>query len=457
MKLSAQYLLAALAIGSTGAFVLPQGSARLNQPLDATLIENWELTQDGCVLGQTQGHPEMIDGEIISTSPLVNPQAAVTASFVSTRSGSQYLLGTPRAAGMPEHGMVNGAVQGMSPQQNYAPSPVGTEEDNSVSISRETFLAGGAIAAVAALTAGVSTFFGDSSDFVPAQSTPSGMVAKAGGSGFQKFTAGPLEPKNEILSSREVSDLFLLWNQALETGNPDTVAMRYADGAILLPTKSDIPRSDYAGIRDYFVHFLEKKPTGRILESYISTSPGSAMDVGIYEFTFENGMRIRARYSFLYTLVDGQWKIKHHHSSGMPETPGQVISEGEVRELFSVWNEALLTGDSDAVTKRYAKGAVLLPTVSDIPRTTYAGIKDYFDHFLELKPKGKIIESYVSIGENWCKDVGIYEFIKGIDGTSVRARYSFVYVFEDGEWKISHHHSSLMPEELLAKANANKV
>jgi uncharacterized protein (TIGR02246 family) len=176
------------------------------------------------------------------------------------------------------------------------------------------------------------------------------------------------------------------------------------------------------------------------------------MDVGIYEFTFENGMRIRARYSFLYKLVDGQWKIKHHHSSGMPETPGQVISEAEVKGLFNLWNDALLTGDSDAVTKRYAKGAVLLPTVSDIPRTDYAGIKDYFDHFLELKPKGKIIESYVSIGENWCKDVGIYEFLKGTDGTSVRARYSFVYVFEDGEWKISHHHSSLMPEELLAKA-----
>jgi hypothetical protein len=87
-----------------------------------------------------------------------------------------------------------------------------------------------------------------------------------------------------------------------------------------------------------------------------------------------------------------------------------------------------------------------------VPRTTYAGIKDYFDHFLELKPEGKIVESFVSIGENWCKDVGIYEFKKGTDGSIVRARYSFVYIFEDGEWKISHHHSSLMPEELLAKA-----
>lgn len=290
MKLSAhQYLLAALAIGSASAFVLPrQGTAvRENElrPLEATLIENWELTQDGCVMGQTQGHPDMDDGEMISTSPLVNPRAATAASFVSTQSGSQYLLGTPRAVSMPqqqyqdERGMmVNGGMQQGMPmpyqlqqqqQQFYAPPPDQTGDDSSLTISRETFLAGGAIAAVAALAAGVNSFLGDSpSDFVPAQQTSAGMMATTGGSEFSKFTPGPVEPKNEVLTYREVGDLFELWNLALQTGNPDAVAMRYADGAVLLPTKSDIPRSDYAGIRDYFVHFLEKKPTGRILESY---------------------------------------------------------------------------------------------------------------------------------------------------------------------------------------------
>ena len=42
----------------------------------------------------------------------------------------------------------------------------------------------------------------------------------------------------------------------------------------------------------------------------------------------------------------------------------------------------------------------------------------------------------------------------GNDGSVVRARYSFVYVYEDGEWKISHHHSSVMPEAMLAAAAA---
>jgi ketosteroid isomerase-like protein len=38
----------------------------------------------------------------------------------------------------------------------------------------------------------------------------------------------------------------------------------------------------------------------------------------------------------------------------------------------------------------------------------------------------------------------------GADGSKVLARYSFVYVKENGEWKIAHHHSSAMPESLLA-------
>lgn len=59
--------------------------------------------------------------------------------------------------------------------------------------------------------------------------------------------------------------------------------------------------------------------------------------------------------------------------------------------------------------------------------------------------------SFVQIGTNWCKDSGIYEFTMGASGAVVRARYSFVYVFEDGQWKIAHHHSSQMPESIQPK------
>ena len=108
--------------------------------------------------------------------------------------------------------------------------------------------------------------------------------------------------------------------------------------------------------------------------------------------------------------------------------------------------------DSDTVAKRYAKKGVLLPTVSDTPRTDYATIKDYFDNFLKMKPQGVILESHATIGVNWCQDVGLYEFTMGATGAKVKARYTFVYVFEDGEWKIAHHHSSMMPEATIPKA-----
>ena len=62
------------------------------------------------------------------------------------------------------------------------------------------------------------------------------------------------------------------------------------------------------------------------------------------------------------------------------------------------------------------------------------------------------MESNVSIGHNWCQDAGIYEFTMGSTGDKVKGRYSFVYVWEESQWKISHHHSSVMPEAFLGPA-----
>lgn len=107
-------------------------------------------------------------------------------------------------------------------------------------------------------------------------------------------------------------------------------------------------------------------------------------DTGIQDgahtsFCVSGSAKVKARYSFVYVFDDGAWKISHHHSLAMPEAPkGQRISKSEAKALFQKWNGALAALDSDKVAKRYAKGAVLLPTVSDIPRTDYESIKDYF-------------------------------------------------------------------------------
>lgn len=261
----------------------------------------------------------------------------------------------------------------------------------------------------------------------------------------------PESSKGKQIEADQVKNLFFLWNDALDTLDSQTVTNRYAKNAVLLPTVSDTPRTNAAEIKNYFDNFLKLKPQGVILESHVLVGDNWCKDVGIYEFTLgSDGSKVKARYSFVYVFEDGEWKISHHHSSAMPEKKiGQKISKEEAKDLFNLWNDALATLDSDAVAMRYAKHAVLLPTVSDTPRTDYDSIKNYFDSFLLKKPQGKIVESFVTLGEGWCKDVGVYEFTMGADGSQVKGRYSFVYVFEDGEWKISHHHSSVMPEAFL--------
>merc|ERR1719273_144398 len=265
---------------------------------------------------------------------------------------------------------------------------------------------------------------------------------------------------DRVTTEKEVRALFYLWNDALATGDSRIVASRYASDPVLLPTVSDIPRTDYASIKDYFDAFLLKQPQGDIVEGYIKIGDGWAQDAGIYEFTMGvDGSKVKARYTYVYVLEGGKWKISHHHSSILPEgiSVAKPIKKEEVQNLFHLWNDALATGDPSNVADRYSKEGVLLPTVSDEARTDYAGIKDYFVNFLQKKPQGVILDSNVIIGTNWAQDAGIYEFTMGIDGSKVKARYSFIYVYEDGQWKISHHHSSVMPEAFLGKASAPSI
>uniref|UniRef100_A0A7S2Y1I1 Calcium/calmodulin-dependent protein kinase II association-domain domain-containing protein n=1 Tax=Fibrocapsa japonica TaxID=94617 RepID=A0A7S2Y1I1_9STRA len=258
----------------------------------------------------------------------------------------------------------------------------------------------------------------------------------------------------EPITEEEVKGLFNLWNDALATKDPFEVANRYAKYGVLLPTVSDVPRTEYPGIVDYFTNFLKLEPQGEILESNVIVGTNWAQDAGIYEFTMgATGAKVKGRYTFVYIYENGEWKISQHHSSVMPEGTKPVeITEEEVKNLFQLWNMALATEDPDAVASRYAKKAVLLPTVSDVPRTDYDLIRHYFVGFLKNKPQGEILESNVVIGHNWCQDAGIYEFTMGATGDKVKGRYSFVYVWEDGQWKISHHHSSVMPEAILGPA-----
>lgn len=117
---------------------------------------------------------------------------------------------------------------------------------------------------------------------------------------------------------------------------------------------------------------------------------------------------------------------------------------------FDRFNGAWKTGDPDVVTALFTRQPVLLATLSNTPRTDAAGVRDYFVSFLKNKPVGRIDSSTIEIDCTTASRVGTWTVALTDPATGasreVRARYSFIYRFEDGSWKIDHLHSSVMPE-----------
>ncbi|MEV6237071.1 SgcJ/EcaC family oxidoreductase [Lentzea sp. NPDC051838] len=140
-------------------------------------------------------------------------------------------------------------------------------------------------------------------------------------------------------------------------------------------------------------------------------------------------------------------------ASNAAEAPKSDVmpTTDQIKALFADWNNALATGDPQKVADRYAPNAVLLPTVSNQVRSTRAEIVDYFEHFLQNKPSGTILDSHVAVLDpKDAIDAGTYRFALTKDGkaTTVDARYTFVYEKIDGKWLIVNHHSSAMPEQV---------
>lgn len=120
------------------------------------------------------------------------------------------------------------------------------------------------------------------------------------------------------------------------------------------------------------------------------------------------------------------------------------------RENFRVWNEALKSRDAERISALYTDNATFLPTISDELKAGIAGENDYFIHFMEKEPIGKIIEDVIQpINEDTYVHCGMYNFTVGpkTDREVVKARFTFVWMKdEDGNWQIVHHHSSLKPK-----------
>ena len=127
------------------------------------------------------------------------------------------------------------------------------------------------------------------------------------------------------------------------------------------------------------------------------------------------------------------------------------MSAAQADAQFNTFNAAWASKDPAKVTALFDDDAVLLATVANVPRTDPAGINDYFVKFLRGSPVGTVNSTSIKSGCNWLLRMGTWTvaLTDPVTGakTDVKARYTFLYQFEDGKWKIEHLHSSAMPEK----------
>jgi hypothetical protein len=233
---------------------------------------------------------------------------------------------------------------------------------------------------------------------------------------------------NTTTNEEEIRALFDRWNDALLEGDPGAVADLYYNNKnhdeqgnhhgtsngheekkkkshqsstllLLLPTLSNEPRTNRASVEEYFVAFLQRKPRGRIVSGQILIGPdGSwAHDAGIYEFFLQQ------------QVPPPPSSTDKTHFGGASSSSSTITNEtkhngGEAARASNHENTNRTAAASTAAAAASTAAAAALG--NDSPE--------------------KVQESKTSV---------------------VRARYSFLYLRDErGEWKIAHHHSSLMPE-----------
>lgn len=126
------------------------------------------------------------------------------------------------------------------------------------------------------------------------------------------------------------------------------------------------------------------------------------------------------------------------------------LTEATVEKQFDRFNGAWSTKNPDAVAAMFTSTAVLLPTLSDEERTTPESIRRYFVYFLKSAPVGRIDTSSIRLGCNLAARMGNWSVDltdpETGEKSTAKARYTFIYRYAGGRWRIEHLHSSLLPD-----------
>ncbi|MBT2512991.1 SgcJ/EcaC family oxidoreductase [Arthrobacter sp. ISL-30] len=142
----------------------------------------------------------------------------------------------------------------------------------------------------------------------------------AGSAEAKEVTNGPSPVPANTIPEQQVEALFDEWNASLATGDPAKVDAMYAADAVLLPTVAPGVHDTSAERVGYFTAFLQNDPTGTVDEGVVRPlGPNAVSHSGLYSFTMgTTGEVVKARFTFVYERINGEWKIVEHHSSKEP-------------------------------------------------------------------------------------------------------------------------------------------
>ena len=122
------------------------------------------------------------------------------------------------------------------------------------------------------------------------------------------------------------------------------------------------------------------------------------------------------------------------------------MSDSTASELLQEWTSAVKSGDAKQVTSLYRDDGILLGTFSSKERVGHELILEYFENLLKSKHgiEVEIVSENPHVFESSAVNTGHYNFVTG--GKTINARFSFVYHKSDTGWRITSHHSSVIPE-----------
>ena len=117
----------------------------------------------------------------------------------------------------------------------------------------------------------------------------------------------------------------------------------------------------------------------------------------------------------------------------------------EANAVIDRWSAAYSSNDPEAVVKFYRPDAVVLGTVSPVMSEGTDAIRAYFAAIKGSGNKNAIGERRTLVlSDNAVLVTGFYEFTRVKEGKPVPdpGRFTMLLIKHDGEWLISHHHSS---------------